>query len=211
MSKPPAPPIPTFTSPLKDRYLLTAALRRDHRIALTFKKRSSDITAEYHYVRSPKLPPTDTSMVSCVMAKSIADDPLRLGGLAKMFDDMMILVTKPEVTADHVSFFALVDIRLYPKEWYPCFLTPKERTIMEERIAAEMPKLVEEANLLEKEAVTRAAEPNIFDPPPPTTSVPQRHVASKGRAPLKESQEEIEKKKVEELLARFSRTGKQKP
>lgn len=78
--------------------------------------------AEYHFVkdlRSPKNP--KDMMVTCVLCKSILDDPLKLCGLTKKISDFLKLFENAKLTIDYKTYFEKIHVGVFPLNWYPCF------------------------------------------------------------------------------------------
>ncbi len=78
--------------------------------------------AEYHFVkdsRSPKNP--KDMMVTCVLCKSILDDPLKLCGLTKKIEDFLKLFENAKLTVDYKTYFEKIFTGVFPLNWYPCF------------------------------------------------------------------------------------------
>lgn len=175
-----------------DRSLVTTALIRGHRIAVFFTKQRNakdvEVTAEYHFVRSPKETDEIPTIALCVMSKSNADDPIRMAGGTFPLEEVCRIATEKSPRA--YPAFVRTDTKVYPSSWHPRLISEQERRKLEASI-----------DIDELQAAAKAFE----------------HVAASGpiegstivSSPESPSREDIEREKVDRLLSRFSSTGRQ--
>lgn len=137
--------------------LIKAALIKDLRVGIIFK--NDDIVAEYHFIRDPRDPPDELNGIICVMCTSTANDPLRLSGITRSVKEFTGFVERPVIYTSNAAPYQRIDVKLYPKDWYPCFQNNKEDGISQ--IKEMMPALKELSNTIEEKDAKEKLEAEI--------------------------------------------------
>ena len=149
--------------------LIKAALIKGYRIAVFFNHEETNV--EYHFKQDPRDIPGHLSLVVCVMYTSTTSDPLRISGVTQSIKEFMKIFERPITYVNYKTPYKLVEVKIFPGDWYPCFehngtvriaQVEKELPMMKdlaERIAEEDKKIVEdERKRLEEEKKRREEE-----------------------------------------------------
>jgi len=148
---------------------IKGALGSNLKIAVFFKLVKTSPTTpdadlhevEYHFIRDVRSPKNPKEMlVTCVLCKSVLEDPLKLCGLTKSIGDFSKIFETVRVTANQILWFERIFTSVFPASWYPCF-DERSLNLEEERwvtVKKLIPGLMDAGKRLDEEEIAIARE-----------------------------------------------------